>query len=413
MLLGFSALHHSSCRGGVLPKPTCDTSCEERIDASLEPGETLLRVWYTKLGKRVAYLKTRGSGYYWVFDGADYGPYEIQRDLPDRIGELSFSESGKRVAFVARDKEGEIIVADGSPIRMTGWARRRYPTFSPDERRFAFVDSHRDGQFVVQGGTRGPSFDRVRRLMFSPDSKSLTYVGRRDSKECVVLDLVPGPFFDEIINVYFSKDRRGHRYIARDGGELVLVVGGRESRRFKNAREVRWDEESRRSVIYERGDKAVLEIDGSVEGEFEDVRLPTFSDEGGCMAYAKREQGSWVVTWKGSAMGPFDEPPAIVPSRTGWRIGLVGRRGGSWFARVDEKWSQPYSFVMGLVFSNDEARYFYQATDAESKSFLVLDGREGDRFDEIFVPSFCENGTHLRFGARRGSTLLWKVRSVR
>ncbi len=70
---------------------------------------------------------------------------------------------------------------------------------------------------------------------------------------------------------------------------------------------------------------------------------------------------------------------------------------------VDGKEGKAYTQVRGdsVVFSADKKSMAYVAGDG-NKNFVVLDGKEGPAFDDIFDLRFSPVGSRLAYGARRG-----------
>ncbi len=95
------------------------------------------------------------------------GPY-------DETGRLFLSPSGKNIAWSAK-KDGVIsLYLNGKKIARVGETVDFF--WSPDEKKFAYLtsDDHARG-FVVAGGKRSRSFDRVGRVGWSSDNKTIEY----------------------------------------------------------------------------------------------------------------------------------------------------------------------------------------------------------------------------------------------
>ena len=128
-------------------------------------------------------------------------------------------------------------------------------------------------------------------------------------------------------------------------------------------------------------DAAMLQPDGSRPAltrgpAYDGVRAPVFSADGQDMAYAalNRSTGQTLVTSAGA--GAFYE-----------RVGLP-------------------------VFSPDGHHIAY-AAGRGTRSFVVLDGVEGDAYEEVTSPSFSPDGQRVAHGARRGGEIFLVVNGAR
>lgn len=93
----------------------------------------------------------------------------------------------------------------------------KFPTFSPDSRRIAYVAVEIVRWAVVVDGKRGEEFEDVGELVFSPDSKNIAYSVKQDDKFSVVVNDKIGPEFDGVSQLVFSQDGKSLEFGAREG----------------------------------------------------------------------------------------------------------------------------------------------------------------------------------------------------
>ncbi|MFH1009684.1 MAG: hypothetical protein V1784_00440, partial [bacterium] len=128
---------------------------------------------------------------------------------------------------------------------------------SPDGRRVAYVARRRDKQVVVVDGQEGKEYDKIGilSLEFSPDGKRVAYRALRGDKQLVVVDGQEGkeyneigegdPIFssdatylDSVLDKFqqrtpiFSPDGKRFAYRAQRGYMHLVVVDGQEGKEY-------------------------------------------------------------------------------------------------------------------------------------------------------------------------------------
>ncbi len=102
------------------------------------------------------------------------GPY-------DDMGRLFLSPSGKNIAWSAMKNGVTSLYLNGKKIGDVGEYVDCY--WSPDEKKFAYLSSDERGRnFIVAGGKRSPSFERIGRVGWSSDNKSVEYCAVKYNK---------------------------------------------------------------------------------------------------------------------------------------------------------------------------------------------------------------------------------------
>ena len=102
------------------------------------------------------------------------GPY-------DEVGRLFLSRSGKNIAWTAKKDSIVTLYLNGKKISDVG----AYVDFfwSSDEKKIAYLSSDEHGRyFIVAGGKRSESYDRIGRVGWSSDNKAVEYCALKYNK---------------------------------------------------------------------------------------------------------------------------------------------------------------------------------------------------------------------------------------
>jgi WD40 repeat protein len=149
----------------------------------------------------------------------------------------SFSQDITRLAYIAQDDQGYLLVAnDGPGVRYDLIGDL---VFSPSGHVLAFRAKRGKKEFIVADGQEGPEFEVTSRIhfdavgnpVFSPDGHKIAYsVRQQDGKSLVVFgDATQSDFtrstFDSVSSIVFSPDGARVAYAAEDGRRNFIVIG--------------------------------------------------------------------------------------------------------------------------------------------------------------------------------------------
>ena len=379
-------------------------------------------------GKRVAYSARQGSAYVVVADGVVGKPY-------DYVTALTFSPDGRRLMYEA--KRGERSFAVTNSTETPDPDRKGVPSFSPGAARELHTFNRGDKFFVSLDGVEYGPYDGLgNNIEFSDDGRRVLYLAHAGGKEFIVLDGVAGKKYEQIEeNSYkLSSDGRRTAFVAKDfsrfGQKEFAVVDGKEGKPYDRVQGLSFGRGGRRvayaGLTFGAGDVAqgVAVIDG-VEGErFEIVgELFHFSPEGGRVAYVAERAGKKVLVADGKQFA-YDEMVNI-KFGPGTRLMFAARRGGRLVVYVDGAGEKEYAAGAAepadnryydlhddeLAFSSDGRRAAYVANQG-GREFVVVDGVEGQQYDDIDDLQFTADGRHVVFAARRGGKSLVVVDGV-
>ena len=314
-------------------------------------------------------------------------------------------------------------------------------TASPDGTRIAYSQAAEGGsRYVVagpEGKINGSVYESIRDFVFSPDGRHYAYKALIGDKRVAVMDGSEGQGYDEIYKIVFSSEGRRYAYMADKGGKVVVVVDGREVGPYDGTsgdpiigqhvaytivkdgnNHVVLDGEIQEKVGYEPvfspdgsrwaysrsatyvGDPCYIVLDGEVTDLGNDNRVGglTFSSDGKRFAYDLVPGGGAygrhlaVVDGVSGKEYPFPGVGKIVFSPDGRRVAYWAKAEGQGFMMVlDGKEGQIYEEMQDPIFSPDGNHVAYVAADGKSK-FVVLDGKDGTRYGDIWGLTFSIDG---------------------
>jgi len=164
------------------------------------------------------------------------------------IDQLTISQDGKRIAFVAEKDSKYFAVIDGVEEKQYGYIKNL--KFSPDGQHYAYAagegvhfvpDSPYSGSdmtnnmFIVVDGKEGEKYDGTFVGMnvsqtydpyFSKDGKKVTYAAIKNGKNIIVVDDKELSEFSNQQYPQFIGDSYDLLYLASDNNKYFLVVGG-------------------------------------------------------------------------------------------------------------------------------------------------------------------------------------------
>lgn len=399
-------------------------------------------------GNRVAYLATAESrdsdpsGR----DPGDYGPSVIILDgkkgrVYDQIEQFRqpiFSPDGKRLAYIAHRRGKPYINVDGRELEHYGegsirdtWIRGAHSLqFSPDSRHFAYVadSGNANGpEFVVLDGKQLKPYSGVNGIVFSPDGNRLAYVATdRQHKHFVVLDGQEGKRYRSMIssdnNFVFSPDSKRFAYRAStdDGRGVAIVVDGREGKQYMGAEiDLTFSPDSRRylySAQVGSAGKRVLVVDGKEGVHYEGIiRNPMFSPDSARIVYVVSkggDNGERFVVADGKEGKHYNGRNVWLDyalfSPNSRRIAYPVRLDNKWFVVLDDKEGSRYDSLGHIEFSPDSGHVAYVAQRG-TKQFVVLDGQEGKQYDRVGAPVFSPDSKTLAYAAYTDKYKKWFV----
>jgi len=126
---------------------------------------------------------------------------------------------------------------------------------------------------------------------------------------------------------------------------------------------------------------------------------------------AKSTTGKWSIVRDGVSGNEYDEAHSQMFSPDSAHLAYLAKREGKCFVVLDGVEGNPFSSIgpttkgsWPFAFSPDGGHLGYVASIESGKQCVVVDGRQGPVFDEVFLHSFkfSENSQHFAYAARRG-----------
>lgn len=356
------------------------------------------------------------------------------------VGRPTFSEDSRHLAFAAKPAKKWTLVVNGRPLGGE-FDQILQSVLSRDGQRVAFVGRRGSKLVAVVDGEEGPPFDIIGGFAFSADGKRFAYsgvevhqgFGKQNSTGRVIIDGTPSPGFDG----------------AQVGGLLKsMATGATEQLQLGCFRKLLADlhgvtapvfspDGSRVVYAARRGENATMVVADGTEGPtFASIREgPVFSPDGQHIALVMSDAGSHALVIDGDRVGQgstgeTDHFTGLTLAPDGRRAAYVGVTGGTFFDRGETNRARRRVYVDGIAGSEYNAInllwlqfspvgnhlvYVVAGPSNTSRytSFIVVDGVEGKRYDDVFgTPRFDPGGGVVTYTAVAGRRYYFVTQSL-
>ncbi|QXE90559.1 hypothetical protein [Geomonas subterranea] len=340
------------------------------------------------------------------------------------VPQVEFNATGRGFFYVAEQGGKFHVVHNGN--RGNSYTNILTPTLSPDGQRLAYQAYVDDKVRMVVDGREGEVVEELEIPFFSPDNRHVVYQAKTGGRWYFVVDGRSFPAYRTEHNQFgFSADGTRMAYVDSpvEGAKPRLVVTDLDFkkqliREATGAVMVISDDKSRIAAISEvKGKQRVIELslatpDQVKEGVlYDSIKDLAISPDGTSVAYVAEKGGRKVLVWNGQekAFPPGKLVGQIVfrPGNKG--VGLLTDSNGS--CAFHEPFSgsgpqiRPYDEVGELAYSKDGKSLVYlgrKVTPGQTgKSiFMVVNGKEGPRFDKVISPTFTPDGQKVVYRVR-------------
>ena len=325
---------------------------------------------FSKDGSGVAYIEPYDGKFHVVHNG------KVGKTYLD-ISDLSISSDGMRVAYVGRvdDKTRKMVVDSREGLV---YGENDNHMFSPDGKHHLSTFSQGEKRYIVIDNTLRKEYLLEQNPMFSSDSLSIAFQAR-------------------------TLDGRGKQFVISDlnlQSSAVFVSCGDYT--------IQSDDKSRIAAVCSENGKSIIKvIDFLKRTVLSNTRYDgtithfKFAADNRSLAFTVVRKGEkrFVVYDSKEEMIPagdefFTDPIVLSePEGVGAAIGTVYK---SYFYYAFQKRSRNekgYGYISDLAASSDGRHHAYVAVDVnEERAHIVVDGREGSKFDKIVAPLFSPDG---------------------
>ena len=385
-------------------------------------------------GKRFAYQAAWYKETFIILDGKKEDHYD---DIDVGMG-LIFSPDSKHFAYIAHKFFLDYLVLDNKQIASS---KRIYKMiFSPDSKRYAYISSSGKHWKVTIDGKDEKKYDAIIvGPYFSPDSKHVVYSVRNGEKRFIIMDgTVKSNIYDDIGGIYFSIDSRHTVYKAKDKGKWLIIYDDvAQDAKFDEIGSFIFSQDSTQlAFIAREGEKWLIEINGKkeiVSHEHIDIHSIMFDPSGKRLNFKAKEGSKQYIVVNGDAGKKYDkiglplasrEAPVFSPD--GNHVAYPAQENNKWVMVVDGRESKQYDEIeCGPFFSLNSKHVAFVAEEWDKnlievdsnnepwipekaiKKFVVVDGKEGKRYDHIGdncfytdAPVFSPDSKHFAYAAQ-------------
>jgi Tol biopolymer transport system component len=351
--------------------------------------------------------------------GLEQKPTGIDGSIPKKTQyDVYFNESGTGVAYVAQIAGTLHVVHNGrAGMAISGLNQ---VAISPDGRRIAYSALVNDKWRMIVDDQSGMESDDANNPVFSPDSAHVAYYMRAGEQSFLVLDgrkIPGGPAFNGV--PVFSSDSRKIAYAEHlnANGDMRLVIRDTASNKT-------WVRDSmgslfavngqrtRIAAVRQNGDKQTLQVfsfdepDRATAGSpFDAITSLAFDDRGESVAFVGVKGGSRYIILNGREerlpAGDLVGSPVIRPDNRAVAVILASDEGFYFHqAFLNTKTGMTKYEDAGEPTYNKEGSVYAYVARKGLDWFVVVNGREGRRYDRVASPLFVGNDV-LVYRARK------------
>jgi len=269
-------------------------------------------------------------------------------------------------------------------------------TPSPDGKGFAYKIKSGKGWKVnyttknITGeyiGYDGKEYFDVSFFKWSPDGKHFAYKSfDYDGKSIMIVDGKEEKPYGLISKFKWSLDGKSYAYVGQfDTGGMAAVLNGEEvGDKYTLVQGLTFSPDGKQFAYrgyYKNGGVDII-VNGKKVAKYDQISSIVFSSDGTQLSYAVVENNKRIVIKDGEIIGQYDVLSSVGPD---------------------------------LSFSRDGKHFAYTVSSSRGgKSFIVLDGKDGGKYDSVYTSegSFNEDGKTFSYLAISGSDILRVVNSI-
>lgn len=341
-----------------------------------EPGHEL-SVVIAKNGSGIAYVEPFEGKYRVVHNGEPGKLY-------NRISQLSISNDGTRVAYIARlSKNDAVLTVDGTPKHEYGSNDNFW--FTPDSRHFISTFSEHDVRYLAVDGKVNRAVKVEQSIEISPDSRLIAFSSKSPGG-ATKLNIT-----DLSLNNISVFDNCGDSVLAsKDSAQLAVSCS-------KGA------DNSIKVIDFLKG---TVVAENKYKGTITQINFSLYKNYLSFTYFVNDKDKHIVFDNKDEKIPERDEfmtAPVVLsePASVGVIVGDAYKVRLYRAFQKQNKNGKIYGYISDLVSSVDGRNHAYIATNIDdNKMHIVVNGHEGPRFDKLVAPLFSPDGKTLVYRAR-------------
>jgi Tol biopolymer transport system component len=363
----------------------------------------------------------------------------------DSFGNITFSDDGRQVFYIAREKDSEFVVVDSAagPKKGHSYDSVSFLVSSPDGLRFAFggIEGNKKRLVIDNKELKYLYHEEVAPMSFSPDGRLVAaHIGDEGRWFVSVSDgevevYRSKAFPDTFLRTVFSPDSRILVYeLGEERKRIIFTVDLLKKKTIIKERlcpdcqagNYSFSTDSSRVIhkVGEKGKQTLFLHDFDLDEEREIV-LPEarawgfiLSPDGKRIAYGVNRDAKnymimspWASLEERIESGPYEEMHGAIFSPDSETVAFYIRKEKKWRGVVGGVEGPDYDGVIVKdppVFSPDGERIAYPAKNGGkwvmviSRSDKPAEVVEGPAFDMVITPVWSQDGRHIVYRARTG-----------
>lgn len=381
---------------------------------------------------------------------------QAHQEAYKEIGNLVFSPDSKNLSYAACDGEKCFLVINDNREKKY-FDKINDIVWSPDSKNFAYTVIKNDefdsstyenkisGEFVVINQKEGKHYLEADSLIFGPDSQTVAYKilsgdpdvyarflhegGADDLKnelrESIIVNNIEGEKYLMVTAPVFLNDG-ALRYFAYDGDNIYKITETVNSKidsgsdMIKEKFQPLTQEAQKNCASVKRENKPQLQEEktkvkeGLKNQEIDELYV---SSDGNSLAYVLTEKFEKFLVINDCVSEKYDgvsfisfTPEVYVAEDRGKEFVVLNGKKQNEYDRIDGLFYNPPSlYNLGLIYKGDSFHYLMEnlvyTAEEKNKKFVVINGKEGKKYDEIDNLQITLDGGKLAYAAKEGERM--------
>lgn len=401
---------------------------------TIPPNADVINFVISPDANHFVYRAQQGSKFFAVYDG-NAGKYYAN------VYDFVFSPDSKQLAYYAVEEGGkEIIVLNGEEGKIyegVSSSSSGYPLHFNLNGELIYLAVDNGKRFVVINDKEGQKYEASSGYTPSPDGKGFSYQGKSGTGERMIVSdrdgkVHTGKTYRDLCCVSLSWSPRGEHfaYTASDDlNNFAIIDGEEQSHKYDLIHDFIWSSDGKEVayVAAHSSGQQVIVLNGTESPGYNLISSPTFSMDGKQFAYGAYDKSNEAYIVLNGKEGPrYNHVSGLMFSPDGKQFAYVAKQGrniivvvnGEEKARYDLLFSGGYGYKNpSLIFSQDSKNIAFlghEGGNERGKYFVVLDGRNGKKYDKVYLTpdSFNPDGKFFTYVAISGTDVVRVTNSL-